>query len=388
MVHCFRLVLVLVVVAACSEPPQPKQENCPARWPADLTPEETLVLAFEASPIDARHVAFEQDLVEMLLAGNRQIVPATSEMAETWPSFCVENRLEVTIEGDGDQRRGRLIWRLEGRVVIDSTETEPRSREPVLAGLRLALAAKLGLSGDPASLLNPASPAFEARQRALQSQAQGRLGEAADILRKAVEQHGGDASLHLRLGELLTAWAQELGPSADADKTSKLGFSRPRAVYEIEAAGLLQEALRHHEASSRLGGGGPLHHLARARTLMALRRNRAAEEELVAALDGWPAQGETALRLARLRLERGGAVGFESQLSEVIQLVDRRPTGLLSDLLVVLGQIERSAGRPEKAIAAWKLALSVAPPERRVFRSEIQAMLLEARPFQGEREVE
>ena len=110
---------------------------------------------------------------------------------------------------------------------------------------------------------------------------------------------------------------------------------------------------------------------------MALQRNRAAEVELVLALDGWPAQGEAALRLAELRLARGGAVGFETQLSEVISLVDRRPTGLLSDLLVALGNVNQSAGRTEQAIEAWQRALVAAPPERRVFRSEIQKRLSE-----------
>lgn len=359
--------LIGIVLAGCSSPAPPVEEPCPTFLPAQLVPDAVWVVAFDARPpVDARHAAFEQDLVEILLSGHRQIVPATSESAASWPVHCVKTRLELTIESEPAQRRGRLRMWHEGEVVMDRVEVEPQSREPILAGLRVAIVSSLGMDGDPPSLFDPSAPSFLARQQALRSQAEGRLGEAAKILREALELNGGDSALHLRIGEALTAWAAELEPSAEGEENAEM---------------LLERALWHLDESGRLGGSSPLHHLVRARALMALKRNRAAEVELVSVLQGWPAHGEAALRLAELKLARGGAVGFETQLSEVIALVDGRPNGLLSDLLVALGEVHQSAGQTDRAIEAWQRALVAAPAERRVLRSEIQKRLSAAQPF-------
>lgn len=374
-----QVLMVCCLLSGCYEARDRGSAPCPTTWPAGLDPERILVFALQvAPPPNARYVVFEQDLQELLLAGRYQIVPAASESAESWPLHCVRNRLEVTIEGSLKERQGRLVLHRNGKVQLDLIEHEPGDREPALAKLRFALAASLGLNRGPESLSDPASKAYEARLRALQKLAEGQVGEAAEILRDAVDRFSEDAALQSRLAGLLTAWAEEMQSPRHFHEISGPGVGEALPRLDAVAQDLLEDALQHHEQAARLGGVGPLHHLGKAQTLMALGRPRAAEEQLGLALAEWPAQSEAILSLARLRLERGSAIGLSSLLTEALSLVDRRATGSKAELLAVLGHVELTTGNPAGAVEAWKRALLIAPIERRSLRSELEQLLAKA----------
>jgi tetratricopeptide (TPR) repeat protein len=353
---------------------------CPPELPAGLDPDRLVVLGYSGPPAGSRQVVFLEDIEELLVSARHSVIPAASQAAAL-PAHCIGWRIELLAAGP--EKLLLLEVRRHGELVESKTEglgKSPAGAEAILPGIRRAIATRLAIdpaAGD-ASLHDPQSPAFVERSRAMVHDAEGRRGEATLILQQAVARNPADSALRFRLGRVLVSWAGEM--LAASIRPSWQGSPAARRL-EGEARQKLDQALIHLDRSLALDNRAALTHFARGQVLAALGRRSAAEVDFALALGLWPAYGESAAELARLRLARGDAYGLEDRLDGALWLLDRRKVGLRAELLLLLGKARLETGRLAAAAEAFQESLLVVPIERRTFRLEALALLAQA---QGE----
>ena len=371
---------------------------CPTSWPTHLDPQRLLVLAFDARPpVDAAQLVFEQDLRELLLAGGFQIVPASSTAAQSWPSHCVANRLEVnlgpivSLEANGkaatEIEGGYSLSRF-GRRVSSRSLTQLATDGPIFLDLRREIVAHLlpqptwkGIESP--SLWDAESPEFAARIRAMSAFAEGRTGEAVEVLSGALTRGGRDAALHFRQGSHLLAWAEGMQTAISGPKPWVSGLDGRRQL-ELRARDLLEEASLHLERSLELALDAPGTYLARARLQALLGHKKLAEQDYKTVLTLAPAHGEAALELGRLSLERGAPQVTESTINRVLLLLSQRESSLRAELLTVKSQALLAANQPEAATEVAQLALREIAAENRGLRLEALALLAQALERHGQ----
>lgn len=362
---------------------------CPTSWPTHLDPQRLLVLAFEARPpVDAAQLVFEQDLQEFLLAGGFQIVPASSTAAQGWPPHCVANRLElklgpmVRLDSNGKtatEIEAGYSFRRFGRKVSSRSLTQPATDGPLFQDLRQEIVVHLlpqqSLKGSKSpSLWDAESPEFNARIRAMSAFAEGRTGEAVEVLSEALTPGGKDAALHFRQGSQLLSWAEGMQTAVSGSKPWVSGRDGRRQL-ELRARDLLEEAGHQLTRSLELAPDAPWTYFARARLQVLLGHETQAEQDFETVLTLAPAHGAAALALGRLRLKRGAAELAQSAIDRVLPLLNQQESGLRAELLTVQSQALLAGNQTLAAVGSAQLALKEIAAENRNLRLEALASL-------------
>lgn len=362
---------------------------CPTSWPTHLDPQRLLVLVFEARPpVDAAQLVLEQDLRELLLAGGFQIVPASSTVAQSWPPHCVANRLElklgpmVRLDANGKaatEIEGDYSLSHFGRRVSSGSLTQPATDGPIFQDLRREIVAQLlpqatWKGNESPSLWDAESPEFAARIRAMSAFAEGRTGEAVEVLSEALTRGGRDAALHFRQGSHLLSWAEGMQTAVSGPKPWVSGLDGRRQL-ELRARDQLEEAGHHLTRSLELAPEVPWTYLARARVQVLLGHETQAEQDYETVLTLAPAHGEAALALGRLRLKRGAAELAQSAIDRVLPLLSQQESGLRAELLTVQSQALLAGNQTLAAVESAQLALKEIAAENRNLRLEALASL-------------
>jgi tetratricopeptide (TPR) repeat protein len=363
--------------------PDSPEVVCLSQTPPGFDLDRLVILQFTPQKPSWVQDVFEEDLEELLLAGSLHVLSAQSEAA-VLPPNCVAWRVEIDREIIGEKRICRLSILRFGRIVATLAADIPDGDEGLIpAKLRRAIAERLGLAsrGSRLSLFDPASKEFRIRASAMRLEAEGKSGEAARLLLGLKTATAADAGLSYRLGRILGSWGEEMLSAG----RSPLWESRA-GTESLEAEGRerLVEAGRHLDRALELDPDQPLALFVRGRVDSLAGQSQLARAKLSRALELWPAYGEAAGELARLRLADGEADGLELLLESALRSSDSRRRGLRASLLAGLGKTGLSRGRPEAAVTALSRALELLPVEQRRLRIEVLRQLARAQADLGD----
>jgi len=371
---------------ASSSPEEPSP--CPQELPGGLDRDRLLVLDFateDGGRLEER--IFREDVEELLLANRYQLLSSRSPLAHSLPRRCMAWRLSLVLNHDGNAEQGQVDLWARGELVEHFKE-EGDGEKVVQPLLRQRIAARLVAGIRPhgiasPSLHQPLSAAFRDRRRAMTLQAEGRLGEAAEVLRAAVARDGEDAALRFRLGQVLGSWAEVMRSTLTGEIEMKQ--SPPREL-ENESLGLLREAEYQLGHSLELDAGFASAHFFRGRVRTNLGQPQLAEADFGTALEIWPAYAEALRELAHLRTGRGAGTAPIGLLGEALDLIDSRKTDLRAELLFSLGASQLRSGSSTAAVDALQKALALVPAERRLLRAEVLFLLAQAQLRLGDEE--
>jgi tetratricopeptide (TPR) repeat protein len=395
------IILVLTSVAAAaggwvwySWPPRDEslspdlpEDACLSQAPSGFDLHRLVILQFSPQKPSWVQDVFEEDLEELLLAGSFHVLSAQSEAAGLPPN-CVAWRVEIGREKIGEKRICRLSISRFGGIVAALAADIPDGDEGLIpAKLRGAIAERLGPAsrGSRLSLFDPASEEFRFRASAMRLDAEGKRGEAAQLLLGMKTATDADAGLSYRLGRILGSWGEEM---LSAGRSSLWESTAATESLEAEGRERLVEAGRHLDRALELDPDQPLALFVRGRIDSLAGRNDLAKIKFSRALELWPAYGAAAGELARHRLADGEMDDLELLLESALRSSDARRLGVRASLLASLGKTGLSRGRPEAAATALSRALELIPVEQRGLRVEVLRQLAQAQADLGDKNAE